>query len=128
MGGFHEVVDEIEQACIGPVKILEDEGHSALLGDALEEGAPGGKELLPASAGSVADPEQGKEAGLDPPPVFRIRHVFIEHRRDAPSNDGLIVTLCQTGPYADHLAEGPERHSIAVGRRAAVMPIDVLDE
>ena len=34
----------------------------------------------------------------------------------------------QAGPPADHLAERPEGDALAVGRRAAAVPVDVLDE
>ena len=46
-----EVVDEVEQPVVGPVQILEDEHERALLGERLEEAAPGGEGLVAAVAG-----------------------------------------------------------------------------
>ena len=49
-----EGIDEVEQAVVGPVEILEDEHGRALRGKALEEAAPG-RECLdaPVPAGGV---------------------------------------------------------------------------
>ena len=49
-----EVVDEVEQAVVGPVQILEDEHERALLGERLEEAAPGGERLVAAVAAELA--------------------------------------------------------------------------
>ncbi len=43
---FEDVVDEVEQAVIGPLQVLEDQDHDAVLGDALEEDAPGGEQRV----------------------------------------------------------------------------------
>ena len=46
--------------------------------------------------------------------------------RDALAGGGLVVVLGQLGAAADHLAQRPERDPLAVGRRAAAMPVDRL--
>ena len=40
----------------------------------------------------------------------------------------LVVALGQAGPPPDHLAERPERHALAVRRRASAMPPDRFDD
>ena len=40
----------------------------------------------------------------------------------------LVVVLGQAERRADHLAQRPERDALAVGRRAAAVPVDVLDD
>ena len=43
-------------------------------------------------------------------------------RRDALPGRRLVVRLEQAAALADHLAERPERHALAVGRRATLVP------
>ncbi len=40
----------------------------------------------------------------------------------------LVVRLQQAGAGADHLAKRPERDPLAIGRRPAGVPVDVLDQ
>src|SRR4249919_1702235 len=63
-----EMVDEVEEAFVGPVEILEDEDERALVGDSLEEAAPRGKRLvLPLiPARDVLDPRQRAEMAKSP--------------------------------------------------------------
>ena len=42
-----EVVDEVEQALVGPVQVFEDEHERPLLGERLEEAPPGRERLGP---------------------------------------------------------------------------------
>ena len=68
-GPFREVVDEVEQAVVRPVQILEDEHERAALGDRLEE-APPRRERLACGGRSIArrarEPGQRPHVPLDP--------------------------------------------------------------
>ena len=106
-----EVVDEVEQAVVGPVQVLEDEHERALLGDALEEPPPRGERLAAAvvrAARSPSSPSSGRRC--------RSTHVglrFLRHSsRDARASlrcglvDGVGLEDARLG--LDHLAERPE--------------------
>ena len=60
------VLDEVHQARIGPLQVLEDEDDRRPLGNALEEPSPGGEELVAVELRRLAAPEQGRQARLDP--------------------------------------------------------------
>ena len=47
------MVDEVEQAVVGPVQVLEDEHERTLLRERLEEAAPGAEGFAPAVAAVV---------------------------------------------------------------------------
>ena len=53
-----QVLDEVEEAVIGPLEVLEDHDHGHLLGDALEEGAPRREQLAALRWIAVPDAEQ----------------------------------------------------------------------
>ena len=58
-----EVVDEVEQAGIGPLEVLEHEHDRAALGDALEEDPPGREQRLAPAGRRLIDAEQASSAG-----------------------------------------------------------------
>ena len=97
----------------------------AVGGDPLEERPPGREQLVAAAGRRVADAEQGQQRRLDPAPLGLVGHVA----RDASRATFARVVasssrLEQAGPAADHLAERPERDALAVGGRAALVPLD----
>ena len=62
---LQEVLDEVEEAFVGPLEVLEDEDDGALLGDPLEERPPAGEEPSRPPGGGIVHAEQGEQAGLD---------------------------------------------------------------
>ena len=125
---LEQVVDEVEQARVGPVEVLEDEDDRAVVGDALEERPPRREQLLASAGGRIADAEQGEERRLDPAGSSSSGTKRSTVARDLRAGGRLVVGLEQAGPRADHLAERPERDALAVGRRAALVPVDGLDD
>ena len=122
-----QVVDEVEQAGVGAVQVLEHHDHGCGRRQALEEGPPGGEQLL------RADRRTRRRAG----PAARARSSAAPARRGTCSASvsasfarvvGLVVGLEQAAPAADHLAQRPEGDALAVRGRAAVVPPDGLDE
>ena len=55
---FEEVFDEVEEGAVGPLQILEDEGHRVGLGDAFEEQPPRGEQIGLVSGGPLLEPEE----------------------------------------------------------------------
>ncbi len=64
-----QVVDEVEQALVGPVEVLEDEHERPLVGETLEEPPPRGESLVPAIAAAevrAGEADQRSQVGDDP--------------------------------------------------------------
>ena len=62
---LHDVVDEVDEADIGKVEVLEDHHDRGRGREAFEERPPGGEELLRAGVRCL-DPQERQQAGLDP--------------------------------------------------------------
>ena len=70
-----EVIDEVEQAVVGPVEILEDQHERPALRECFEEAPPGGEGLRLAFAFQVrlaGDPDQRPQVRLDPAQLVRL--------------------------------------------------------
>ena len=65
-------IDEVEQAVVRPLEVLEDEGDRAERGDALEEAAPCAELLVAVAAGCALEAEQHAQVRLDPAPILGI--------------------------------------------------------
>ena len=125
---LEHVVDEVEEARIGPLEVLEEQDRQAQVRDALEERPPRGEQLLALAGTALLDAEQLEEARLDPAPLLRIRHILGDGGSDPLARRRRVVGLGQPCPLPDHLAERPERDALAVGGRASLVPVDVLDD
>ena len=70
-----QVVHEVEEHVVGPVQVLEDENERSLVGDRLEQAAPGGKRLVaPVACPRIVglEPDERAYIALDPAGVGRI--------------------------------------------------------
>ena len=124
-----ELVEEVEEALVGPVDVLDDEDERALLGETLEEAAPGGERLVPAIASELrlaGEAEEREEMRLDPRLVARagerVLDGLVDLRRDLLGR----VLLEDAGLRLDDLAERPQRDPVAVREAAALAPGDEL--
>ena len=77
---LEQVLEEVEQAGIRPLHILEDEDRRRLLRESLEEDAPGREQVLLVPGRSLLETEQVGEAGLDPPQFLRVGEVLLDRR------------------------------------------------
>ena len=121
-----EVVDEVEQRVVGPVQVLEDEDERPLVGDRLQEAAPGGERLVAAVARRLVALEAGErtQVPLDPGGVGRVADESLDGLAKLLLGLARAVGLEDARLRLDHLAERPERHALAVRKRAAVAPVD----
>ena len=124
-----ELVEEVEEALVGPVDVLDDDDERALLGETLEEAAPGGERLVPAIASQLrfaGEAEEREEMCLDPRLVAgsgeRVLHGLVDLRRDLLGR----VLLEDASLRLDDLAERPQRDPVAVGEAATLAPGDEL--
>ena len=101
------------------MQILEDEHERALLGDCLEEAAPGGKGLVSSirpGLDTCFESDEGAEVIFEPRAIGGIR----DERRDALAKLGRGL-LCRVGLEDSrlrlhHLAERPQAHPFPIGQ------------
>ena len=123
-----ELVDEVEQALVRPVEVLEDEHERTLLGEALEEPSPGGEGLVaavPAELRLLREAGEREQVRLDPGRVVLGERV----RRRATELLGHLggrVLLGDPGLRLDDLGERPQRDAVAVREAASLAPGDEL--
>src|SRR5205814_3982867 len=77
---LEQVLDEVEQSRVRPLQVLEDEQHRAVLCEPLEEEPPGGEEILPVARRVLREPEQMRQARLEPLTLACILDALNEHR------------------------------------------------
>ena len=77
---FEQVLEEVEQAGVRPLHVLEDEDRRRLLREPLEEDPPGGEEVLLVPGRALLEPEQVGETRLDPAPLLRVGDVQLDRR------------------------------------------------
>ena len=126
---LEQVVDEVEQARVGPLEVLEQEADRPGRGEPLEERPPCAEQLVTPAARCVADPEQGEQRRFDPASA-RPRRGRAARPSPRSWSGSWRASSVSSRPArdADHLAERPERDALAVGGRSAVVPPHVLDD
>src|SRR5207245_3024679 len=72
-----QVLDEVEQARVCPLKVFEDEDGRVPLGEPLEEEPPGREEILAIGGSPLREPEQVRESRLEPGALLGIRDVLL---------------------------------------------------
>ena len=109
--------------------VLHDDDERSLLGETLEEAAPGGERLVPAIAAELrfaGEAEEREEVRLDPRLVARAGERVLDGLVDLGRDLVRRVLLEDAGLRLDDLAERPERDPVAVGEAAALAPGDEL--
>ena len=119
-----ELVDEVEQRVVGPVQILEHEHQRPPLGQRLEEAAPGGERLsaLRSPRSSSAETDERPQMALEPLRLGRVDPRLADGAAELLL--GLLggSRLEDARLRLDDLGQRPERHAVAVGKRAALAP------
>src|SRR5262245_20549545 len=105
-----EVVDEVQQLVISPVKVLEDEDERSMLCHALEEPPPGRERLVAPVCVSLllaTHPSEGAQFRLDPSGFARLRdqsrYLVVKLALDGVGG----VALEDPGLSLDDLRESP---------------------
>ena len=117
-----EVLDEIDEGRIRPVQVLENEHRGSLFSYCAEESTHRGIEL-----GTIPWrfplAEHRCQPRSHPSTVARIRHLSVSRVSSSPAYDRLIVVpLRDSGASLDHLRDGPESDTLAIGQRPAFVP------
>ena len=122
---LEQVVDEVEQAGVGEVHVLEDAARPCparrcARRTCARRRTAGRRPCRPRRrAGSAA---RARSTSRSSGSVTHCSTVS----RDLVARGLLVVLLGQTGALADHLAQRPEGDALAVRRRAAAVPVDRL--
>ena len=124
-----ELVEEVEEALVGPVDVLDDDDERPLLGEPFEEAAPGGERLVSAIAAELrfaGEPDEREQMRLDARLVARARERVLDGLVDLRRDLLGRVLLEDAGLRLDDLAERPQRDPVAVGEAAPLAPGDEL--
>ena len=125
-----EIVDEVEQAVVGPMEILEDEHERPALRERLEEAPPRGEGLrlaLPLQVRLAGDPDQRPQVRLDPAPLGRLLDEVLGRGAQLRARPPRRSRSRGFPPGLHHLGQSPERHPLAVRQRPALPPRDQLE-
>ena len=68
-------------------------------------------------------PSKRSERGFEPAPFLRVGHEFVERRAQLLARRRFVLAFGDARPAADHLAQRPVGDTLAVGRRAALVPV-----
>ena len=124
-----ELVEEVEEALVRPVDVLDDDDERTLLGETLEEAAPGGEGLVSAIASELCvagEAEEREEMRLDARLVARAGERVLDDLVDLRRDVLRRVLLENARLRLDDLAERPERDPVTVGEAASLAPGDEL--
>jgi hypothetical protein len=125
---FEQVLEEVEQARVGPLHVLEHEDRRRLLPQTLEQDPPGREEVLMVAGRPLLESQQMSEPRLDPAALLRIGDVLLDRRVQLRERESRLLVLDDAAAHPHHLRQRPVRHTLAVGEAAAAMPEDVVRE
>ena len=118
-----QVFDEVEQARVRPLHVLEGEHRRIALREALEEEPPRGEEILLVARLVLRQPEQVREARLEEAPLFGVEEVLLERGVQLGQRGRWLLLLGDAAAHAHHVRERPVRHAFAVGEAATAVPV-----
>jgi hypothetical protein len=125
---LQEVLDEVQQARVRPLQVLEHQHGRIHVGEALEEQAPGGEHLLPVTRVEVAESEQLRQARLDEAPVIGVRQVLVQRRPQLAERRLGRLVLGDPATHPHHVRQRPVGDPLPVGQTAAAVPEHRLDD
>ena len=114
---FGHLVDEVEQAVVRPVEILEDEDERPLLGERLEEAPPGRERLgrvIAAGLGARSEARERAEVAFHPAGLPDLVEDVLDGRAKLGFGRLGVVALQDPGLRLGHLAQRPEGDAVAV--------------
>jgi len=125
---LNQVVDEVEQRVVGPLEVLEDHHHRSTVGDAFEEQAPAGEQVVARGARAFFQPEEMREPRLDPSTLLGIGDELLDAGVELLGGGRGRLVLRDPSAGAHHLRERPVRDAVAVREASTAMPPDHVDQ
>ena len=123
-----EVLDEVEQALVGPLHVLEGEHRRIRLREALEEEPPGGEEILLVAGLVLGEAEEVRQPGLDEAPLLRRRGCLRQRRLELGLRRRGLLVLGDPAAHAHHVGQRPVGDALAVRQAAPPVPVDALGD
>lgn len=125
---LEQVLEEVEQAGVGPLHVLEDEHGRRALGEALEQDPPGREEVLVVARRAFLEAEQVSEPRRHPSALLGVVDVLLDRRMQLRQGGGRLLVLDDLATHPDHLRQRPVGDALPVGKAASAMPERVVRE
>ena len=125
---LEQVLDEVEQARVGPLHVLEREHGRVDVGEALEEEPPGGEQILLVARAVLGQAEQLREPRLDERALVGVGEVLLERDLELPERRRRLILLADPAAHPHHVGQRPVGHALAVGEAAAAVPVRDLGD
>src|SRR3989337_3570365 len=103
----YEALEEIDEACVGPLEILDDEDGGAGRGDAFEERPPGREQLAALEVRGTLEPQEGKDRRLDLALLFLHGDVGAQHGAELLAGGPGALPPRHVGATADREKKSP---------------------
>ena len=125
---LEQVLDEVEQAGVGPLHVLEGEHGRVHVGEPLEEKPPRGEQVLLVARWVLGEAEELREPRLDEPALLGVEQMLVERGPQLCQCGCLVLVLGDEAAHAHHVRECPVGDALAVGEAAAAVPVDGLGD
>ena len=125
---LEQVLDEVEQAGIGPLHVLEGKNGRIRVRETFEEQAPGGEQILSITRRRVLEPQQVREAGLDEGPLLRIEQMLRQRGGQLLPRRSRTLVLGDSAAHPHHVRQRPVGHAFPVRKTAPAMPVHDVDD
>ena len=120
---LQQVLDEVEQAGVSPLQVLEDQNCELVGREALEEDAPRRVQVARVARRLAFEAQQLGEAQVHPLPFGLVGDELRDGAGQLGPSDVRRVALDDVRARAHHLGQGPVRHSLAIREAAAAVPV-----
>ena len=125
---LEQVFDEVEQARVRPLHVLEGEHDGTRVGQALEEEPPGREHLLAVAARTLLEAEEMGEPRLDEGSLLLVVQVLDECRAQLLAGRVGTLFLGDPAAHANHVRQRPVGDAVSVGEATSAVPPDLLDD
>jgi hypothetical protein len=125
---LEQVLDEVEQAVVGPLHVLEDHRDRVDVGQALDEEAPRCKEVVPLEPRALLVTEQVPESRLDEAALLVVADMLADDVGELLERRRRLFVLCDPGAHSHHVGQGPVGDALAVCKAPASVPVRHLGQ
>jgi hypothetical protein len=119
-----EVLDEVEQARVRPLHVLEGQYRRIALGQSFEEEAPRSEEVLLIARLVLGQTEEMSEPRFEEVPLVCIEDVLLERLVELAQRRCRVFVFGDAAAHPQHVRERPVRDALAVGEATPAVPVD----
>ena len=118
-----EMLDEVQQARVRPLHVLEGEHGRIGLGQSLEEKAPGGEQVLLVPRLMLGQPEQVRQPRLQEAALLGVEDVLFERRAELAEGGVRLLVLRDAAAHPHHVRQRPVGDPFAIRKAATAVPV-----